>query len=76
MDIVNGLAGYGTGPRAGVALGVAFFIIGALLLRPVKEARRAGGEAAGSAGPAGGEEIDGAAAVSPGPLEGVADAHA
>ena len=59
MDIVNGLAGYGTGPRAGIALGVVFFIIGALLLRPVNEARHAPGEAHSSSGT----------------LEGVADAH-
>ena len=40
MDIVNGLVGYGTGPRAALALGVLCYAIGALLLRPVDERRR------------------------------------
>jgi MFS family permease len=40
MDIVNGLVGYGTGPRAALAVGVLCYGIGALLLRPVDEHRR------------------------------------
>jgi MFS family permease len=39
MDIVNGIAGYGTGPRAAFLLAVAFFALGAILLRPVVEPR-------------------------------------
>jgi hypothetical protein len=39
MDFVNGVAGYGSGPRAAFLLAVAFFVIGALLLRPVVEPR-------------------------------------
>ncbi len=39
MDIVNGIAGYGTGPRAALLLAVVFFALGALLLRPVIEPR-------------------------------------
>jgi MFS family permease len=40
MDTVNGLLGYGTGPRAALWLGVLSYLIGALLLRPVDERRR------------------------------------
>ena len=40
MDNVNRWLGYGTGPRAALLLGVACYIVGALLLVPVKEARR------------------------------------
>jgi MFS family permease len=39
MDIVNGLATYGDGPRAAFLLAVAYFAVGALLLRPVVEPR-------------------------------------
>jgi MFS family permease len=40
MDNVNHWLGYGTGPRAALLLGVVCYIVGALLLLPVKEARR------------------------------------
>ncbi len=39
MDIVNGIAGYGSGPRAAFLLAVVFFVLGAILLRPVVEPR-------------------------------------
>jgi MFS family permease len=41
MDVVNATAGYGNGPRAAFLLAVVFFALGALLLRPVVEPRRA-----------------------------------
>lgn len=37
MDRANALLGYGQGPRLAFALAVAFFVVGALLLRPVVE---------------------------------------
>jgi UPF0716 family protein affecting phage T7 exclusion len=40
MDTVNRWLGYGAGPRAALLLGVGFYIIGALLLKPVVERRR------------------------------------
>jgi UPF0716 family protein affecting phage T7 exclusion len=40
MDTVNHWLGYGAGPRAALALGVLFYILGALMLRPVIEKRR------------------------------------
>ena len=40
MDTVNHVFGYGTGPRAALLLGVALYVLGALLLRPVVEKRR------------------------------------
>jgi MFS family permease len=40
MDNVNRWIGYGAGPRAALALGVACYALGALLLIPVREARR------------------------------------
>jgi hypothetical protein len=40
MDTVNHVVGYGTGPRAALLLGVALYVLGALLLRPVVEKRR------------------------------------
>ena len=40
MDFVNRAAGYGSGPRATMALGIVCYAIGALLLRPVDERRR------------------------------------
>jgi MFS family permease len=40
MDTVNALVGPGTGPRAGLLVGVVCYVIGALLLRPVDERRR------------------------------------
>jgi MFS family permease len=40
MDLVNAIAGYGTGPRAAFLLAVVLFALGALLLRPVVEPRR------------------------------------
>ncbi|MFH0751019.1 MAG: MFS transporter [Chloroflexota bacterium] len=39
MDTVNASAGYGTGPRAALVVGIACYGIGALLLRPVRERR-------------------------------------
>jgi MFS family permease len=42
MDIVNGIAGYGAGPRAAFLLAVVFFALGAILLRPVVEPRLRG----------------------------------
>jgi MFS family permease len=39
MDLVNGAFGYGTGPRATMALGIFCYAIGATLLRPVIERR-------------------------------------
>jgi hypothetical protein len=41
MDVVNGMAGRGAGPRASFLLAVAFLALGAILLRPVLEPRRA-----------------------------------
>jgi MFS family permease len=58
MDTVNGWAGYGTGPRAAMIVGIASYGIGALLLRPVRERRvelgtdGASADAALAAGPA------------------------
>ena len=40
MDTVNHALGYGTGPRAALVFGVACYILGALLLKPVVERRR------------------------------------
>jgi MFS family permease len=40
MDNVNRWLGYGTGPRAALALGVVCYIIGAFMLLPVVERRR------------------------------------
>jgi MFS family permease len=40
MDAVNNAFGYGLGPRATMGLGLVFFAIGALFLRPVIEVRR------------------------------------
>ena len=39
MDVVNDLANEGDGPRAAFLLAVAYFALGALLLRPVVEPR-------------------------------------
>jgi UPF0716 family protein affecting phage T7 exclusion len=39
MDTFNHFLWYGAGPRAALALGVALYIAGALLLRPVVERR-------------------------------------
>lgn len=41
IDFVNGLAGYGTGPRVAYLLGVGYYLVAALLLRPVKEPPKA-----------------------------------
>jgi MFS family permease len=40
MDSVNHWLGYGTGPRAALLFGVACYLLGAVLLRPVIERRR------------------------------------
>jgi MFS family permease len=40
MDNVNRILGYGTGPRAALALGVLFYLLGALFLVPVTEPHR------------------------------------
>jgi MFS family permease len=40
MDLVNNVAGYGTGPRATMGLGVVCYALGALLLRRVVEPPR------------------------------------
>jgi Na+/melibiose symporter-like transporter len=40
MDTVNHWLGYGAGPRAALLLGVGFYLLGALMLRPVVERRR------------------------------------
>lgn len=40
LDLVNGLAGVGVGPRAALLLAATFFAVGALLLRPVDARRR------------------------------------
>jgi MFS family permease len=40
MDNVNRWLGYGAGPRAALGLGVVCYLVGALLLMPVREARR------------------------------------
>ena len=42
MDNVNRWIGYGTGPRASLLLGVACYVVGALLLLRVVEPRREG----------------------------------
>jgi MFS family permease len=40
IDLVNGTAGTGSGPRLEFLFGVGYFILGALLLRPVVEPAR------------------------------------
>jgi MFS family permease len=40
IDIVNRQAGIGAGPRVEVMLGIAYYVLGSLLLRPVVEPRR------------------------------------
>ena len=40
MDTVNRALGYGTGPRAALLMGVACYVVGAAMLRPVQERRR------------------------------------
>ncbi|MEK6720456.1 MAG: MFS transporter [Chloroflexota bacterium] len=40
MDIIGGPERLGSGPRAALALGVALFVVAAILLRPVDERRR------------------------------------
>jgi MFS family permease len=40
MDTVNRVLGYGMGPRAALVFGVACYILGAALLKPVVEKRR------------------------------------
>jgi MFS family permease len=41
IDAVNALAGYGMGPRVAYLVGVGYYLIAALLLRPVKEPPKA-----------------------------------
>jgi MFS family permease len=54
MDTVNNWLGYGTGPRAALLMGVLCYIVGAAMLRPVREGRRETDPAAnvGNASPA------------------------
>ncbi len=52
MDRVNHLIGYGAGPRAAILVGVVAYGMGALLLRPVDERRRADVPVAVPAAPA------------------------
>ncbi len=40
LDLVNGLAGLGTGPRAAFLLGLGYYVVAAFLLRPVQEPDR------------------------------------
>jgi hypothetical protein len=51
IDAVNRSSGIGTGERVELGLGVAYFVIGALALMPVREPRRRG-PVAEVAGPA------------------------
>ncbi|HEU0235070.1 MAG TPA: MFS transporter [Candidatus Limnocylindrales bacterium] len=37
LDLVNAVAGVGAGPRAAFLLGLAYYVVAAILLRPVKE---------------------------------------
>lgn len=48
MDAANAVLGYGQGPRVAFGLAVAYFVIGALLLRPVVEPRSRRDEAVAS----------------------------
>ncbi len=41
IDVVNSIAGTGTGPRAAYLLGVVYYVIASLMLRPVQEPPRA-----------------------------------
>ena len=53
MDVVNKIGAYGDGPRAAFLLAVAYFVVGAILLRPVVEPRsRRGDPVASTAVPA------------------------
>jgi MFS family permease len=40
LDAVNKAAGFGTGPRVAFLIGAAFYLVAALLLRPVDPTRR------------------------------------
>ncbi|HTS14990.1 MAG TPA: MFS transporter, partial [Candidatus Sulfotelmatobacter sp.] len=40
LDLVNRLLGFGVGPRAAFLLAAAFFMLGAIFLRPVDPRRR------------------------------------
>jgi hypothetical protein len=40
LDAVNKAAGFGTGPRIAFLVGAAFFVVAAVLLRPVDPRRR------------------------------------
>jgi MFS family permease len=51
MDTFNHFLWYGAGPRAALALGVALYVAGALLLRPVVEKRTEYGAAPAEAAP-------------------------
>ena len=63
MDNVNRWLGYGTGPRAALALGVLCYVIGALFLVPVREPRCEGAEGAADipAAALDGADLDGVA---------------
>ncbi len=56
MDAVNTVAGVGAGPRAAFLLGVAYYAVAAVLLRPVREPRGATATAASLEGPVLAEE--------------------
>ncbi|MEO8461686.1 MAG: MFS transporter [Chloroflexota bacterium] len=49
MDRMNALLGYGTGPRMAFGLAVVYFVVGAVLLRPVVEPPRAEAQTVGAA---------------------------
>jgi MFS family permease len=40
LDLVNGIGGVGTGPRAAFLLGAAYYVVAAILLRPIEEPDR------------------------------------
>lgn len=48
MDAMNAAMGYGSGPRFALALAVIYYFMGALLLRPVVEPKRAAGRPTGA----------------------------
>jgi MFS family permease len=40
LDFVNGIGGIGTGPRAAFLLGAVYYVVAAILLRPIEEPER------------------------------------